>query len=40
VTAAAGFLDAQLSFQVDGAGPAKALVLHQGGRDVTARRLP
>jgi hypothetical protein len=32
-------VDAQLSFQLDGTGPAKGLVLHQGGRDVTAKRL-
>jgi CubicO group peptidase (beta-lactamase class C family) len=32
-------VDAQLSFQIDGAAPAKALVLHQGGRDITAKRL-
>lgn len=32
-------VDAQLSFQLDGAGRAKALVLHQGGRDITAKRL-
>lgn len=33
-------VDAQLSFQLEGTGPAKGLVLHQGGRDVPAKRLP
>jgi CubicO group peptidase (beta-lactamase class C family) len=33
-------VDAQISFVADGSAPASALVLHQGGRDVTARRLP
>jgi CubicO group peptidase (beta-lactamase class C family) len=32
-------VDAQLSFQLEGAGPAKGLVLHQGGRDMPAKRL-
>jgi D-alanyl-D-alanine carboxypeptidase len=32
-------VDAQLSFEIDGAGPAKGLVLHQGGRDLAAKRL-
>jgi CubicO group peptidase (beta-lactamase class C family) len=32
-------VDAQLSFRLDGTGPAKGLVLHQGGRDVAAKRL-
>jgi D-alanyl-D-alanine carboxypeptidase len=32
-------VDAQLSFELEGAGPAKGLVLHQGGRDLAARRL-
>ncbi len=31
--------DARLSFEVEGDGPAKGVVLHQGGRDVPARRL-
>jgi sigma-B regulation protein RsbQ len=32
-------VDAQLSFQIDGPGPAKGVVLHQGGRDIPAKRL-
>jgi hypothetical protein len=32
-------VDAQLSFQMDGAGPAKGLVLHQGGHDHAGKRL-
>ena len=32
-------VDAQLSFQIEGAGPAKGLVLHQGGRDMPAKRI-
>jgi pimeloyl-ACP methyl ester carboxylesterase len=31
--------DARLSFEIEGDGPAKGVVLHQGGRDVPARRL-
>jgi hypothetical protein len=33
-------VDAQLSFRLEGAGPATGLVLHQGGRDLPAKRLP
>jgi hypothetical protein len=32
-------VDAQLTFQIEGPGPAKGLVLHQGGRDLRAKRL-
>jgi D-alanyl-D-alanine carboxypeptidase len=32
-------VDAQLSLQLEGTGPAKGLVLHQGGRDMPAKRL-
>jgi CubicO group peptidase (beta-lactamase class C family) len=32
-------VDAQLTFQLEGTGPAKSLVLHQGGHDHPARRL-
>jgi len=32
-------VDAQLSFQLEGDGHAKGLVLHQGGRDRPAKRL-
>ena len=32
-------VDAQLSFVVDGAGPASAVVLHQNGRDQRAARI-
>jgi hypothetical protein len=32
-------VDAQLTFQIEGRGPAKALVLHQGSRDLRAKRL-
>jgi len=32
-------VDAQLTFQLEGPGPAKGLVLHQGGRDMPAKRL-
>ncbi len=32
-------VDAQLTFQLEGTGPAKGLVLHQGGHDHAARRL-
>jgi CubicO group peptidase (beta-lactamase class C family) len=32
-------VDAQLSFDLEGTGPAKGLVLHQGGHDHAARRL-
>lgn len=32
-------VDAQLSFEIEGDGPAKGLVLHQGGRDMPAKRL-
>jgi CubicO group peptidase (beta-lactamase class C family) len=32
--------DSQVTFVVAGDGPASALVLHQGGRDTTAKRVP
>jgi len=32
-------VDAQLTFALEGAGPATGLVLHQGGRDVKAKRI-
>ncbi len=32
-------VDAQLTFQLDGTGPAKGLVLHQGGHDHVGKRL-
>jgi pimeloyl-ACP methyl ester carboxylesterase len=32
-------VDAQLTFELKEAGPAKSVMLHQGGRDVPARRL-
>jgi CubicO group peptidase (beta-lactamase class C family) len=32
-------VDAQLTFQLEGTGPAKGLVLHQGGHDHAAKRL-
>jgi len=32
-------VDAQLTFQIEGPGPAKGLVLHQGGEDHAAKRL-
>jgi len=32
-------MDAQLSFDLESPGPAKAVVLHQSGRDTPARRL-
>jgi D-alanyl-D-alanine carboxypeptidase len=32
-------VDAQLTFQLEGTGPAKGLVLHQGGRDTPAKRV-
>jgi len=32
-------VDAQLSFSLEAAGQAKGLVLHQGGRDIPAKRL-
>ena len=31
-------VDAQLTFEADGAGPAGAVILHQGGRDQKAAR--
>jgi CubicO group peptidase (beta-lactamase class C family) len=33
-------IDSQVTFVVAGDGPASALVLHQGGRDMTAKRIP
>jgi CubicO group peptidase (beta-lactamase class C family) len=33
-------IDSQITFVVEGDGPATALVMHQGGRDTTARRIP
>lgn len=33
-------VDAQITFEVDGKGPAKAVVLHQNGRDIRAVRIP
>ncbi len=33
-------IDAQITFVVEGDGPASALILHQGGRDITAKRVP
>lgn len=33
-------VDAQITFVEDGDAPATALVLHQSGRDITAKRLP
>lgn len=33
-------IDSQVTFVVEGDGPASALVLHQGGRDMTAKRIP
>jgi len=33
-------VEAQITFVVQGDDPASALVLHQGGRDVTANRIP
>jgi hypothetical protein len=32
-------VDAQISFQIEGAGPAKGLVLHQGERNMSAKRI-
>ena len=32
-------VDAQVTFKAEGSGPATALVLHQGGRDMPAKRL-
>lgn len=32
-------IDAQITFLVEGDGPASALILHQGGRDTTAKRV-
>jgi len=32
-------MDAQLSFDLEDPGPAKAVVLHQSGRDTPAKRL-
>ena len=32
-------VDAQLTFELSGASPARGLVLHQGGRDTKAKRL-
>ena len=32
--------DAQISFVADGDGPARALVLHQNGQDITGTRVP
>ena len=33
-------IDAQITFVAEGEGPASALVLHQAGRDITAKRIP
>jgi hypothetical protein len=33
-------VDSQVTFVIEGDGPASALVLHQNGRDITAKRLP
>ena len=33
-------MDSQITFVVEGDGPATALVMHQGGRDTTAKRIP
>jgi CubicO group peptidase (beta-lactamase class C family) len=33
-------IDAQITFVTEGGGPASALILHQGGRDITAKRVP
>lgn len=33
-------VDAQITFEVNNDGPAAALLLHQGGRDIRAKRLP